>query len=154
MYCVNDKQQLIQWDLKKNSLVKTAKTLSSINYCLSLDHPEYLAVGDFDGRLSLYSQQSLELLYSFESQKDYENRINCVLMDQEVLPNLVVTGSQDGIIRVHSVDPSSKQIKVRREFYGGTEAITSLALNADKTLMVSTSKEAYSKVWNIKDFSF
>lgn len=56
----------MQLDLKTNSVLKKAKTLSEINYCLSTDHPEYLAVGDFDGNVSLYSQDTLELITHYK----------------------------------------------------------------------------------------
>lgn len=152
----------MQLDLKKNSILKKAKStpyyyilaISAINYCLSTDHPEYLAIGDFDGNVSLYSQSTLELLAHYKGPQTYENRVQCILMDQSVLPNHIVTGSQDGIIRVLLYDPVQKSIQVKKEFYGATEPVTGLFIDQQKKQLVSTSKEAYSKVWDLKDFSF
>lgn len=75
-------------------------------------------------------------------------------MDQTILPEHIITGSQDGIIRVLVFDPVSKTIRLKKEFYGATEPVTGLFIDQQKKKLVSTSKEAYSKVWDLKDFSF
>jgi WD40 repeat protein/tRNA A-37 threonylcarbamoyl transferase component Bud32 len=133
-------EEISTFELEQNS---DADNMASFPYSYSMafsPFSDYLATGDYSGKVTIYDLTSGEIVRSLEGHTDVVSEINYSLDGV-----LIVTGSYDGTVRLW-VAENGRQMG---EFHGHNGRVYTVAFSSDGTMLASGGNDATVRIWDV-----